>query len=78
MCCDTDFCNVEMKTILLNGIRNDSSRLLELERKYKYLFESRLKSKYMKKGLLEDDITSFIIDDQNLDESIPNGMKPAR
>ena len=78
MCCDIDFCNVEMKTILLNGIRNDSSMLLELERKYKYLFESRLKSKYMKKGLLEDDITSFIIEDQNLDEFIPNGMKPAR
>ena len=78
MCCDIDFCNVEMKTILLNGIRNDSSMLLELERKYKYLFESRLKSKYMKKGLLEDDISSFIIEDQNLGEFIPNGMKPAR
>ena len=78
MCCDIDFCNVEMKTILLNGIRNDSSMLLELERKYKYLFESRLKSKYMKKGLLEDDISSFIIEDQNFGEFIPNGMKPAR
>ena len=78
MCCDIDFCNVEMKTILLNGIRNDSSMLLELERKYKYLFESRLKSKYMKKGLLEDDISSFIIEDQNLGKFIPNGMKPAR
>ena len=65
-----------MKTILLNGIRNNSSRLLELERKYEYLFESRLKSKYIKKGLLKDDISSFIIEDQNLGEFIPNGMKP--
>ena len=55
MCCDIDICNVEMKRILLDGIRNNSSRLLELERKYKYLFESQLKSKFMKKGLLEDD-----------------------
>lgn len=78
MCCDIDICNVEMKRILLDGIRNNSSRLLELERKYKYLFESQLKSKFMKKGLLEDDISSFIIEDQNLDEFIPNGMKPAR
>ena len=78
MCCDIDSCNVEMKRILLDGIRNNSSRLLELERKCKFLFESRLKTEYMKKGLLEDDISSFIIEDQNFGEFIPNGMKPAR
>ena len=54
--------------------------LNDLERKYKYVLESRLKetNKKNKRLLIEDDISSFIIENQDLDDFIPGGMKPAR
>ena len=77
--CDLDISNVELTKVYNNG-QIQSSVLNDLERKYKYVLESRLKetNKKNKRLLIEDDISSFIIENQDLDDFIPGGMKPAR
>ena len=76
---DLDICKVELTKIWDEG-HNTSTILNNLEGKYKYLLSARVKErdKIKKKEIVVDEIASFIIEDQKLNEFIPNGMKPAR